>query len=586
MKATGKFKHPSEGAFQRTFQHIGAKDAWSVQLLFFFVYTIAVVSFLTDSVYLQSFDPTWLIVSAAGFIPPIVIGILYKQLYLNRASEKSRPILNLLVAALAGSSRNLSVGLFAYWANLDLSQLWLFRFFGGNVLGISIFVIWALSQGSTTDYRTALRSLANLQSKLAATREDIPEVLQEINERLQNRTRLAILPQLESIKSALGETRSGQVAIDQLRTTLENEIRPLLNDIASHAPEPFAERNIAEFQKVKSTLPGRFKLYPALPIIGSSLTQSLGYAFWLAFLYGPAGLVNSVIAILVYGFSLFAFKQLIPRQMEFSKAAATAVIVLAATSASLLTVIYLSTLSLPGLTFWVLSGVSVFSGILAPVLLAHTSIRKLRQQEIERRISGELEAIAKENSLFAQRVWVFRKRWLLLLHGTVQSALTAAVARLQSAAEIDEFMVQMVKQDLLRAEKAINSETATEIDFQSSMNELRQVWQGICDIKIEISERAKRALIRNSDSAFCVNEIAKEAISNAVRHGAAERAKIQIDRIEDDLLQIEIQNDGIAPRASEKPGIGSNMLSEICLQWSLGGRSKNVVLQAELPVRV
>lgn len=586
MKATGKFKSASEGAFQRTFQHIGAKDAWSLQLLFFFLYTVSVISFLTDSVYLQSFDPTWFFVSAAACVPPIAIAVCYKVFYLKRAPEKNRPVLNLVIAALAGASRNLSVGLFALWTNLDLSQIWVFRFFGGIILGLGIFTIWALSQGTTSAYRSALRSLASLQSNLAATREEIPEILQEINERLQNRTRSAVLPQLELITKALGETRSGEVAIEHLRQTLENEIRPLLNSIANDAPEPFQERNIESLQKIKSSLPSKFKLYPALPVVSASVTQSIGYGFWLAFLYGPKGLVDSAIAILVYGFSLLAFKQLIPRNMEFSKGAATIIIFLASAAASLLTAVYLSTLNLPGLTFWVLAGVSVFSGILAPVILAHSSVRVARQNEIERGISRELRALAKENSLFAQKVWVFRKRWLLLLHGTVQSALTAAVARLQSAKDIDEFTVQMVNQDLKRAEQALNSEATAELNFELSIAELKNVWRGICDVRIEVSERAKRALLRNYDSAFCLNEIAKEAVSNAVRHGAAKSANIKIDRIEDDLLQVEIHNDGIAPRSKENPGIGSNMLDEICLRWSLSGKSKQVLLYAELPVRV
>ena len=88
MKSAGKFKSASEGAFQRTFQHIGAKDAWSLQGLLFFYYTVAIVSFLTDSVYLQRFDPTWIIVSAAGFLPPTTIALAYKFLYLDRFDRR------------------------------------------------------------------------------------------------------------------------------------------------------------------------------------------------------------------------------------------------------------------------------------------------------------------------------------------------------------------------------------------------------------------------------------------------------------------------------------------------------------------
>jgi two-component sensor histidine kinase len=250
------------------------------------------------------------------------------------------------------------------------------------------------------------------------------------------------------------------------------------------------------------------------------------------------------------------------------------------------TCLYLASIHLDMVLLLSMFGVLILSGTLAPVMFAHATIRQKTQFELEAQIENELSKIAKENSLFAQRVWVFRKRWLLLLHGTVQSAVTAAVNRLQSTEEIDELTVQLVKQDLLRAERAINSEPSSEINFDSAMKELRDVWTGICDVEVQISERARRALLRNSDSAFCVNEIAKEAISNAVRHGTAHKAKIDIDRIEDDLLHIEISNDGISPRNSGMPGIGSQMLDEICLCWELVSKTRTVILFADLPIRI
>ena len=586
MKLVGFQNKRLQGTLARTLSHLGSPDAYSMQLMVFFVYTLVVISFLTDSVLLQSFSPLWFVISGAGFLPPIAIGLAYKLFFLNRASFKSRPVWNLLVAGLAGSSRNLSVGLFAMWAELDNSQLWLFRFFGGMAVGLAIFSIWSLSQGATTDYIRSLRKYSALQSELATNREEIPELLIEMNEKLQIRAQKSVLPQLDSIASALGETRSGVVALDQLRSTMANEIRPLMNEIAGEAPAPFKALDIKQFVKVRTTLPGRYKLYDSISIFGSAFTQSIGFGFWLIFFLAGKGLVVTAIEIGIYGVSLWAFKQLIPRDREFKKSTATLLTILMGIGASVLTLMYLATIEMSPLVYWVLTGISLFSGILAPVILAHTRARHRRQLEVETMIASELKAIAKENSIFAQRVWVFRKRWLLLLHGTVQSALTAAMTRLQTAAEIDEFTVQMVRQDLRRAESAINSDTKEALNFDAAMEELKSVWNGICEVNVRVSERARRALQRNSDAAFCVNEIAKEAVSNAVRHGAANNAQIEIDRVEDDLIQIEVMNDGISSRAKEPRGIGSSMLDEICLTWSLTNRSKRVYLNAELPVRL
>jgi glucose-6-phosphate-specific signal transduction histidine kinase len=311
----------------------------------------------------------------------------------------------------------------------------------------------------------------------------------------------------------------------------------------------------------------------------------MGYGFWLTLLYGAAGAIQSLQAIIIFALTLFIARFFVPRDREYPRLVGATLVIVIAAIASSATVLYLATLSLPMIEFVAIAGLSVFGGILAPILNALNAARQKRRAEIEARISIDLLEIAKQNSFFAQRVWVFRRRWLLVLHGTVQSALTAAVNRLSNAKEVDEFTVQMVNQDLLRATSAIDSNQSNSLNLEESFKELRDVWSGICSVNVKISERANRALTRNTDTTFCVNEIAKEAISNAVRHGAAKSATIEIDRVEDDLLTLEITNDGIPLRTRETSGIGSEMLDEICLNWSLENSGKKVRLYANLPVR-
>jgi signal transduction histidine kinase len=133
----------------------------------------------------------------------------------------------------------------------------------------------------------------------------------------------------------------------------------------------------------------------------------------------------------------------------------------------------------------------------------------------------------------------------------------------------------------------VNSNLKEEIDLDAGLSELRAVWAGICEIDIRISERAKRALGRSLDTSFCVNELVKEAVSNAVRHGDASKANVVIDRVTDDLLQITVTNDGRPVESrSLSSGIGSEMLDEICLSWDLTSDRSGVSLVAELPVKL
>jgi hypothetical protein len=585
MKPTSMFDLRGKTTLERTLRHIGSRDAWSLSLLLFFLYVLSVISILTDGVLAQDLNPAWIASSVIAFIPPFLIGIAYKVFFLNNSPDKSRPALNLIVAAMAGASRNLSVGALDIVFGADEDPLWLFRLVGGSVIGVAIFMIWSLSQGTTGEYNRALKKLSKIQSQLAKTRETLPEMVEEVNESIQSRTRLAVLPQFEAIEAALGESRSADLALGKLRETLSEKVRPILLELSETAPEPFKPRDIETMTKLDYTLPKKYRLRESISIIPATLSQAIGYSFWLSLFFGFNGVLLALVTMSIYAITLLGLKFLVPREQEFTRTDATLLTIAFGAISSSGTVFFLGTLNVSQIEFIAISGISVFSGILAPVIITHTNARAERQKQIEQSISNELISIAKQNALFAQRVWLFRKRWLLLLHGTVQSALTAAVTRLQGQPEINEFTVQMVKQDLMRAEQAINGDVQKQVVFSSTIDEIIELWRGICNVSIQVSERAKRAMERNLDTSFCANEIIKEAISNAVRHGSANNAKISIDRLFDDLLEVTVTNDGATPKSSTREaGIGSEMLDEICFSWSLEGRSPNVILSATLPL--
>lgn len=92
--------------------------------------------------------------------------------------------------------------------------------------------------------------------------------------------------------------------------------------------------------------------------------------------------------------------------------------------------------------------------------------------------------------------------------------------------------------------------------------------------------------MRDKSARICVNEIAKEAVSNAVRHGNASVAKIEIDRMQNDLIEMKISNDGAPPKAKIEKGVGSQMFDELTLEWSLNFDrvSSRTVLSATFPV--
>jgi two-component sensor histidine kinase len=315
--------------------------------------------------------------------------------------------------------------------------------------------------------------------------------------------------------------------------------------------------------------------------------ENLGVSIWLFVYKSPNGFLDNLAIFTIYSVVLLTFKYSISGRKKLPRFNAIAYTLFAGLAASLSNVIYIYlVLGFNQERSIMFAGFAVISGVVSPVVLMLFAVRVERRNEIETQISADLLSLAKENSLFAQKVWVFKKRWLLVLHGSVQSALTAALARLQSNEEVTPVVLQLVKQDLNRAELAVNTDLKEVIDLDSGLRELREVWDGICDLKVQVSSRATRAIERSTDSSFCVNEIVKEAVSNAVRHGDATQATVVIDRTADDSLSIEVTNNGRELANEIDFGIGSEMLNEICLGWNLAQEKNQVRLTAELAVKL
>ena len=586
MNADGVLQKRPKRGFERTFRYLGSTSTWSLGLFGFFFLILSIISLLTDVVSVGKFTALWFLVSGAGFLPPLLIGFVYRWLFLKNKSRVSIT-LNLLVAALAGASRNVSVGIFANWAGLDESDLWLFRFVGGAFMGVAIFAMWAFANGSRFDYANALSDLAKTQSKLAATSLEMPEQLVEINEGLQERTRQAIFPQIQNIKDLLTGSDNLNEVLEKLKFAIGSQIRPMMDEIAASQPKPFEVRNLQRLSAVKTPLPERFVLRDKINLSWSSFLETLGISIWLWVYSAPHGPLDNLALFVIYLSVLTLFKYLVPKEKKIPRFNAIFFTFLAAVTASGANIAYIYlVLGFDGGKSLMFAGFALLSGILGPLLLMQLAVRNERRSEIEAQVTDDLLAIAKENALFAQKLWVFRKRWLLVLHGSVQSALTAALSRLQTSTELTPVLVELVKQDLNRAEAAVNSNLRETMDLDTGLKELQEVWSGICNIQFQVSSRAQRAIERNPDSAFCVNEIAKEAISNAVRHGEATEATVFIDRTEDDILRVEITNNGNPPETDRSKGIGSEMLDEVCISWNLHFNKKQVRLSAELPVKL
>jgi signal transduction histidine kinase len=120
-------------------------------------------------------------------------------------------------------------------------------------------------------------------------------------------------------------------------------------------------------------------------------------------------------------------------------------------------------------------------------------------------------------------------------------------------------------------------------NFDIVLAQITDVWDGVCEIRFEISDEMRIELRASSSVAVCVLEVIREATSNAIKHGGATEILVSVKPTSrDSLLLVEILNNGKLPDAESEAGYGSQLLSEVTYSWSIGEKNGRTLVRAKL----
>jgi two-component sensor histidine kinase len=565
---------------------IGRKEVWGIPLLILTGWTYALLSFLFDVVLLSSWSPIWILIYLATFGPVVLLAWAYRAWILNRF-EINSAWLNLGVAGVLGMIKNVSVAPIAtYFGMLD-EPLVPFRFFGGFSLGAGIFIFAGLALGARTEHTAVLAQLTEVQNSLLALRNSSKARLKDADSMLAKSARELLLPKLDQLLALVRNYSASGAAVGRLRELIQNDVRPFSEALNSTAIE------LTESSVVLAKAPKRYSLFkPRVELRGlirpNSAALSSGFgALLLAYVILGAPRSNGVLYLSAVSWALaWLVKLAIPAGLKVSRRAAIWSLVALGTAMFLpMYLIAITEVEEPNepwllLVLWPTTLVSL-------MLFAFSESLDRDRVAVRAVIEAENQQLAHDQALFEQQLWLGRRAWQFVIHGTVQSALTAALTRLQSSPEPEQYVLNRVVEDIERARKALTTAPTRTIDLPDSINQLQATWRGICDIRTNITERASRALQKNNDACQCVNEIIKEAVSNAVRHGVAKTINIDIERQDDFNLEITVSNDGIPLRSQSQLGVGSRLIEELTTDWSLTANKASglTVFKANLPLQ-
>lgn len=193
-------------------------------------------------------------------------------------------------------------------------------------------------------------------------------------------------------------------------------------------------------------------------------------------------------------------------------------------------------------------------------------------------ITSQQEEISRELALIDQSIWLARRKWAYLIHGTVQGALTVAQSRLVFKAEPTKEVVSQVIKDVEKAKRALQEPLDFSYRTHEMCQSIQKSWHEICDVHFEIPEEVFSRLDENESAQACFIELAKELTSNAYRHGKAKNIWISAFLGQDATLKVISSNDGLAMPKEFEPGIGFEMFDELTESWLIDRNSDSRIV--------
>lgn len=186
-----------------------------------------------------------------------------------------------------------------------------------------------------------------------------------------------------------------------------------------------------------------------------------------------------------------------------------------------------------------------------------------------------------ESSLSTERVFEKKKtylnnQWANFLHNTIQSKLLVLGLSnnlITFEQEISEIKDMVEKQSyILKSSHIIKSSSISE-----SLKIIDKLWSNSIKLNIELTEGL---LQQNFDPITLVDleEVLRELIANAVRHGGASKVNIDIGSAENGRINIKSTNNG-SPYKPNKVGLGTQFLNEVSPNnWKIENKDGQVIV--------
>ena len=569
---------PHRPTAKRLLTQIGSRYALSNQVMLFFLIPAYGTGLIFESLRLETNLLERFLVATAGYLTTVAVLLAARSLLVGK-EVKSRPAFVLGAFLLAGFARGVVIlGLDVLTGQHDAGQE-LFRLLGGPIFTFVTLTVAAVLASNYQRHRESLTALADERYRLQIRSAGIRAKVQIQREELLGKIRSLLDPAIAKIQANL-TGRSSTEAIDSLRSTVDEVVRPLSLEVAEASDELEAESGKAVIRE-KAPMPSRIMLGEFIVPLWAALILSI-ILVPVAFLVedGQNSLIILVSTFLLLFVGLGIFQLLTIKLPTHPYLAA---IIVPSFSAISLIPMYFAT----ELMQWNVAVSQVHALLLFGVCVGGTTFAaqfaQLQRKATTEKLVGVNLQLEILNAALRQELWLNRRRTASVLHGPVQAALFASAMKLSQEQKPTPELVAEVEKDIAAAIEKLNNPSNLEgQNIYDLLNQIVEIWSDAAEITIDIPEQLEAAITRQPLASEALIEISQEFITNAIKHGKASKVLLTVSRLDDLRIAIKVVDDGQGLPPGAKPGFGSKLLSELSLVWSQTREGQTTLSYAEI----
>jgi len=569
---------PHRPTAKRLLNQIGSRYALSNQVLILFLLPAYGTGLIFESLrretnFLERFG-----VATAGYLATISVLLLARR-FLKGKEAKSRPSFVLGVFLLSGFTRGVVIlGLDVLTGQHQVGEEF-FRLLGGPIFTFVTLALAAVLASNYQRHRESLAALADERYRLQIRSAGIRAKVQIQREELLEKVRSLLGPAIAKIQANLtGQTSSE--AIDSLRSTVDDVVRPLSMEVAEASDELEAESGKAVIRE-KAPIPSRILLGEFIVPLWATLI--------LAIILVPAAFLvenppNSITILFTASLLMFLGLGLFQRiTMKLLVPPFLATLVVPSLYAISLTPMYFAA----DLLQWKVTVPQVHALLFFGACVGATTFAAQFAQLQRKATTEKLAAVNLQleilNASLRQELWLNRRRTASVLHGPVQAALFASAMKLSQEQKPTPALVAEVEKDISAALEKLNNPSNLEgEDITDLLNQIVEIWSDAAEISIDIPEALENTITRLPLASEALIEISREFITNAIKHGKASQVSLKVSRIDDLRIAIKVVDDGQGLPPGAKPGFGSKLLTELSLVWRQSREGETTLSYAEI----